>query len=161
MRFKKGFTLVELLVAATIISILMAFATVQYRNSVAEARWTHAKAMADQLAAAVQRAKFDYPALSLSDAPLTNVEVGTTCSYQVGNEVAQAPSMLIACGYLENSDWNGDYFQYYIANEDGNCSCTGLACVKVKEDAKLPSAYANYSYCIEENLVTHESTSED
>ena len=63
----KGFTLVELLVAATIIGILAVFATNSYRNGVAETRWAQAKANLDQLAAAVQRVKLDYPAVKFSN----------------------------------------------------------------------------------------------
>lgn len=50
----KGFTLVELLVAATIIGFLAIVATTSFRNSAAETRWTQAKALTNQLASAAE-----------------------------------------------------------------------------------------------------------
>ena len=68
---RKGFTLVELLVAATIIGILMVFATNSYRNGVAETRWAQAKGNVDQLAAAVLRARIEYPASAVFSSAVT------------------------------------------------------------------------------------------
>ncbi len=111
---KKGFTLVELLVAATIIGLLAAFATTQYRNSVAEGRWTQAKAQTDQLANALERAWIDYPNLTFSAAgQMTNVSRDTDCIFRLGMQTSVPINQLIACGYLDNSDWSGTYFTFY------------------------------------------------
>ncbi len=144
MRNNKGFTLVELLVAATIVGILAVFVTIQLRNSAAETRWTQAKAKADALAFAVHRAKVDYPSLSFSDTPLGN-HVKTGCGYRSRVGATVDATTLIDCGYLENSGWTDRYFTYYVC-KDGMCPDPYLAVVQVNESAPLPSQYKTYKY---------------
>lgn len=151
---KKGFTLIELLVAATIIGILAVFATVQYRNTVWEARWNHAKAMTDHLASAVERARFDYPGLEFQKQTMAN-PTSSECPYVPGGMSLQQPSSLIQCNYAEKADWTGEYFRYLICLDNPSCK-TGngaLACVIIYPDAvsKLPSHYRNYYYCVNED----------
>ncbi len=153
---RKGFTLVELLVAATIIGILMVFATNSYRNGVAETRWAQAKGNVDQLAAAVLRARIEYPTSAVfSSASIANTST-TGCVLNSGgvqNSTGWPPSSLIACGFLENGDWNSDYFQYYVCDKKTTNPCVNyssekpVACVGVRSDAKLPARYKSYKYC--------------
>ena len=162
MKNNKGFTLVELLVAATIIGALAAFATVSYRRSAAEARWTAAKAKADQLAMAVQRLDADHPGIisSFSQSTLddlTTSELNLPCplkpgvvSTKVNHKVS--PKALIWCGYLENGGWTNDYFLYQVKwrnNLSSARSCRGgVACVQIKNEAKMPSEYQYMVYYI-------------
>ena len=144
----KGFTLVELLVAATIIGILAVFATNSYRNSVAETRWAQAKANLEQLAAAVQRARLDYPSLRFSNTAMSTTS-STVCGLYPGISATVSPLMLINCGYLEGSDWNSGYFQYYVCDNrtTAPCKSSAIACVGVNSTAKVPAKFKNYIYC--------------
>ena len=144
---KQGFTLMELLIAATIISILLVFATVQYRNSAAETRWNQAKSRLDQLANAVQRAELDYDGIVIQG-QMHNSDSPTSCTLnQPGND----PYKLIGCGYLENGMWSDPYFAYYAcrgAGDSSTCKNNALACVRGIVGSKLPSAYQSYMYCV-------------
>lgn len=158
-RTQKGFTLVELLVAATIVGILAVFATVQYRNTAAETRWQQAKSKLGMLANAVQRAQLDYPNVQFSNAVLTDQIAGVTCSYPTE---AMTPGWLISCNYLENQNWSGAYFSYFVCKDasESTRSCPqktdnywALACVVVKNEgnnnrAPVPSKYYGYRYCV-------------
>ena len=158
---KKGFTLVELLVAAVIIGGLAVFATVAYRNSAAEARWTAAKARAEQLAAAVERLQIDYPGVKgfkestindISDPTLTcPLYTGIQSPLGGGTGGTVYPSALITCGYIENGGWTNDYWQYMVkfrrAVTYSGGSCGGAsACVMALENAKLPKKYLQMRY---------------
>ena len=143
-----GFTLVELLVAATIIGILTMFATVSYRNSAAETRWAQAKANLEQLAAAVQRARVDYPAIKFSAAKMSNTS-SSSCPWDPGTSDDTAPGNLIACGYLEGNRWNSEYFEYYVCDNKTSSPCKSgaVACVGFLGSAKVPSKFKKYTYC--------------
>lgn len=148
-----GFTLVELLVAATIIGILAVFATVSYRNGVAETRFAQAKTMTDQLAAAVQRAKAEHHMLRFYADPMTNPMAMNCTLTPYSSEVF--PYELISCGYLERSGWQNEYFQFYICDQKTPPPCNStdadgnspVACARVAPNAKLPSQYAGHGYC--------------
>ena len=151
---RKGFTLVELLVAATIIGILMVFATNSYRNGVAETRWAQAKGNVDQLAAAVLRARIEYPAAAVFSSETITNNSNTSCLLRWGASAnGYSPKSLISCGFLENGDWNSDYFQYYVCDKKQTSPCDffnsekPVACVGVRPNAKLPARYKNYKYC--------------
>lgn len=147
MRNVNGFTLVELLVAATIVGILAVFATTQYRNSVAETRWTQAKAHAEQLFVAAQRALVDYPFLSFSGEPMSGGD--GHCDMTPG-VTSVSSGDLIPCGYLENSGWaDSPYFEYYVCQGTGKCKTSyDLVCVNTRSGAKLPDKYKSYQYCL-------------
>jgi len=138
----KGFTLLELLVAATIIGTLAVFATISYKNSAADARMEGFKARADELAGAVQRFRLEYPVLSIS------------------GEMS-ASSTLVTEGFVGKGGWEKTYVTYYICKEDGTtsaCSDTPVAkplvCMLGNDSnwsAKLPSRYRDgYVYCVSE-----------
>ena len=146
---EKGFTLMELLVAATIISILLVFATVNYRNSAAETRWEQAKARLSQVTNAIQRAELDYDGVTFIGKldNLTSSSHDYTCALS-NQEVST--NELILCGYLENTVWDDNYFEYYGCssnNDNVNCKTGMKACVKVAPGAKVPAGYLSYMYC--------------
>lgn len=167
MNTKRGFTLVELLVAATIIGALAAFATVQYRNSVAETRWEGAKAKVHQLAAAIQRLQADYPGVqafsssSFEDVanPKAECPLYPGISSRLGNGATVPPSALITCGYVDNGGWSNEFWQYTVRYRrplvySGTGTCNGgLACVSAKEGAKLPESYTKLRYSVDKEGV--------
>ena len=153
---KKGFTLVELLVAAAIISILLVFATVQYRNSAAEARWTQARANAEQLANAVQRALKDYPGMKFNPAvELVDIH-GMTCPTTRYTPEPFEPYILIHCGFLEKVKWaKQGYFEYFVCKDStlttDHCPAAALVCVSPKCSARMPREYKLRRYCVFED----------
>ncbi len=132
---KKGFTLLELLIAATIVGILAVLATASFRSSAGETRVAGAKSKAEMLATAVQRYRMDPQACQFisSDSQLT-----------VGN--------LVSCGYLEDLNFSNDaYFSFSICASGSGCpNASYLACM-TGYNSKLPSRYlSGYSYCLDE-----------
>lgn len=147
MKNKQGFTLLELLVAATIIGILAVFATTSYKNSAADARIAAAKTRTEALAGAVQRMRLEYPAFKAVSGQMQDTS-STSCSYTV-------PTGLISCGFLGNNGWNKDtYMTYWVCNgKSGECTNSPatdpLACMLSTNDAKLPARYkSGYIYCV-------------
>ncbi|MBR2082654.1 MAG: prepilin-type N-terminal cleavage/methylation domain-containing protein [Elusimicrobiaceae bacterium] len=102
---KKGFTLLELLIAAALIGVLAMFATQAFRSSASDVRVEDAKARALALAMAAQRYYIEYPnsasfstgesnALKLFDIP----EKQAKCNINASSASAQN---LVDCGFLE------------------------------------------------------------
>lgn len=139
-----GFTLLELLVAATIIGILAVFATVAYKNGAASTRAAGARAKADALAWAKQRYLLDPAACPLY--------VSTT------NKIAA----LEDCKLLERKVILNDEYFTFVLCEDKESGCPAeqnmpdlLACVLGKDNKKMPAKYAkNYWYCVSETART-------
>lgn len=154
MRNKKGFTLLELLIAATIIGTLAMYATISYRNSIFETRLAEAKARTETVANARQRFELDYPGARL-DGAILNTKKGT-CPENPG--ASNNPQDLVNCGYLEEGNWNTEYFYIVPCGENtphGNCSDLmndALACLQTSSTnvKKIPKQYRGYLYCIGE-----------
>lgn len=150
-----GFTLIELLIAATIIGILSVFATVGYRNSVAETRIAEGRAKVRSLALANYRAHIDYPGISFSNETISDdVSVvggsGDICKRSfASNPTAQWPaSCLIANGYVDQLGFSG-YFKFTVEGESSACM-TG-------NNTKLGSKYNGKKiYCY--NAATDKTT---
>ncbi|MGN0025320.1 MAG: type II secretion system protein [Candidatus Avelusimicrobium sp.] len=149
MNNKKGFTLLELLVAATIIGIMAVFATISYKNSVADARMEAAKSRVAALAGAVQRFRIEHPnpEFNPSNAKMTDV-ISNTC-------VNTLPTGLIACGFIGNGGWSDGYVEFFVCNEkkEGNCASSPidkpLACMTGRSVSKQVARYKNgYIYCV-------------
>lgn len=130
----KGFTLLELLIAATIVGILAVLATASFRSGAGDTRVAGAKSKLEMLGSAVQRFQMDPQACPL----ITNTDRLT-----VGN--------LAACGYLEDINYANDpYFSFQICAHSGGCpNASYLACM-TGHNSKLPSRYlSGYSYCLD------------
>lgn len=166
MKNNKGFTLIELLVAATILGILAVFATVSYRNSVAESRWAYARAMTDHLAASMQRVKMDFPFVSFAEGIISTTD--SSCpldeigSSSIGS-ITIGTGGLFACGYIENEAWNNSYFEYVMCSDGASHPCNNkqnglppLACVQIKDGAKLPADFKENYYCVYEDGTKRE-----
>ena len=155
MKNRKGFTLLELLIAATIVAALAVMATVAYRNGVIETRIQAAKTRTEVLAGAVQRFVLDYGASKLGAGPeLQRLAAKGACAPN-----GMIVSSLINCDYVDNDGgWNDPYFAYYVCNgvktAGTPCSKTTLnaplACMWGRSNQnKLPAKYkTNYSYCV-------------
>lgn len=132
-----GFTLIELLIAATIIGILAVFATISYRNSVADTRVAGARARLDMLAGAVQRYHLD---------------PGVCPGISSGNLTIAS---LYDCGLLEKNAFQDadNLFNFYICTNttvSSACGTGNLACMSGTKTSKLPARYwesNGYSYC--------------
>lgn len=146
MKNNKGFTLLELLVAATIIGILAVFATTSYKNSAADARVAAAKTRTEALAGAVQRMRLEYPAFSTVSGQMEDAS-STECYHSKLED-------LITCGFLGNNGWGKDnYMTYWVCNgKSDGCTDTRiedpLACMVSTNDPKMPERYRNYTYCV-------------
>lgn len=155
MKNKKGFTLLELLIAATIVGALAVLATVSYKNSLVETRLQAAKARTEVLAGAVQRFRLDYGAGKLgSGLELRRLDTKGSCS--PSNSVV---SSLINCDYVENDGgWDDVYFKYFVCNgsktADTPCANSSinnpLACMSGQSfQSKLPAKYkGTYAFCV-------------
>ena len=166
MKNNKGFTLIELLVAATILGILAVFATVSYRNSVAESRWAYARAMTDHLAASMQRVKMDFPLVFFAEGGISTnssiCPINEIGSSSIGS-ITIGTGGLFACGYIENEAWNNDYFEYIMCSDGASHPCNDkqnglppLACVQIKDGAKLPADFKENYYCVYEDGLKRE-----
>ena len=154
MRGKKGFTLVELLVAAAISSILLVFAAIQYRDSAAEARWTQAKSRAEQAANAVAQMKMDYN-ISFNPAISLGTQTPDECPSGGGAISGAYPYLMIKCGYLEWSTWvDVGYYEYHVCADtdvdiNNKCPHPGASvCVVPNCKSRLPEKYEKYTYCV-------------
>jgi len=158
MKRKSGFTLLELLVAATIMGALAVLATVSYRHSAMETRIAAAKLRTEVLARAVQRFRLDYGSDKL---PSAGVELVGPDSIVECNPTSADVLSLFNCGYLQNDGgWRDGYIQYYVCN--GNRTTIGtacknstinkpLACMRGRNWSKVPEKYkVPYAYCVNE-----------
>lgn len=150
MKNKKGFTLLELLIAATIVGLLAVFATVSYKESAADNRMAAAKIKAEQLATALQRFRLDYTT-EFSGLMGNLVDTDIECQ-----PTAQIPKTLITCGYVDNGGWTDSYVEFYACNgKTGDCASSPienpLACMKGRNRKQMPDKYKSlygYIYCV-------------
>ena len=154
MRNKKGFTLLELLIAATIIGTLAMYATISYRNSIFETRLAEAKARTETVANAFQRFDMDYPGAGMNGS-IGNSKKGPCPENPAASNNAQD---LVNCGYLEEGNWNTEYFYIVPCGKNAQHSVCGdlmsdaLACLQTSGtlNKKIPEQYRGYLYCIGE-----------
>ena len=142
---KKGFTLLELLIAAAIVSVLAVFATRSYQNSAAETHLRDGIARARAVAAAIQRFNIDYPGSSFASADLIALDSVGACTISA----SVSPSQLINCGYLDNRPWSDAYVTIQVCGTSASASsmcknasplANPLVCVSLdKGNKKIPN----------------------
>ena len=147
LRLKKGFTLLELLIAAAIIGVLAMFATQAFRRSSADVRVQDARTRVDALGAALTRFLVDYPSYkssllagTLAEVPATGADCNpASITGQDGEGNSYVLSTLANCGYLERRSYlNGNFV--WTVTADGNICATAV------EGGKVGS-YWDVSYC--------------
>lgn len=156
MHNNKGFTLLELLIAATIVGALAMYATISYRTSVFETRLAEAKVRTETVANAVQRFEMDYPGASLNGTLLNTKKQPCPTNPKNANNAQD----LVNCGYLEEGEWNSEYFFIVPCGKKPQhsvCSTLmgnndALACLQTTGtlNKKIPTQYRGYLYCIGE-----------
>jgi prepilin-type N-terminal cleavage/methylation domain-containing protein len=153
MHNNKGFTLLELLIAATIVGALAMYATISYRTSVFETRLAEAKVRTETVANAVQRFEMDYPGASLNGTLLNTKKQPCPTNPKNANDAQD----LVNCGYLEEGNWNTEYFYIVPCGKNAQDSVCddlmsdALACLQTDAlNKKIPTQYSGYLYCIGE-----------
>lgn len=98
---RKGFTLLELLIAAVLVGVLTMFATQTFRQTGRDVRIETAKRGADTIATAIFRYSVAYPNSSL------------------GGSMEDVLNTLIDRGFLDNrSYWDSTYFSFSFSGEE-------------------------------------------
>jgi len=150
MKNKKGFTLMELLIAGTIVGILSLVATVSYQHSVADTRIANAKPKVDQIVNAIQRYEYDHGGTIQSGQLADQFSSNVSCSSETKDY-----RVLMGCNLLSTSGWDDSYVFYYVCGKSTGGPCAGAsitnpwACMKVK-GSKWPKKYTSpksFMYC--------------
>ena len=106
---KKGFTLLELLITATILAALAVLATSSYKKSMAQTRIQDYKNRTRVVAAAVQQFYAEYPTATIKNTDLEGPYSIGSCSPHLDSWTTSTADQLINCGFLENRVWTDDY----------------------------------------------------
>lgn len=154
-KFQKGFTLVELLIAASIVAILAMFSTVAYRNSVWETRLEGGKAKANMLAGSYMRFMVENPGWYIQKSQMSDTIGSDEAVCRLSRDGASgelAAPLLISCGYVERQGWGSDpYFEYWVYQADiTNTTDEDTVCLKAV-GKKVPAKHKNKTYCIKES----------
>ncbi|OGS13620.1 MAG: hypothetical protein A2285_05955 [Elusimicrobia bacterium RIFOXYA12_FULL_57_11] len=122
-KLKTGFTLVELLVVVTIISILAAVGMPQYMKTVETTKATDALAITQMIANANRMYQIDK------------------------NTYASAVATLVTDKYMASHDWSAAAYNYYACNgaTGGGCCAAGMvACCQ----RNATGTYSSWGYSI-------------
>ena len=146
---QKGFTMLELLIAAAIVGVLAFFAARGYRNTLGEAYIEDGKNRVRAVATAIQQFQMDYPGYSFSGGE-DLVKGKSACS--VG--VAGTAQVLINCGYLDNRPWSDGHISIEVCGisttkQCGKATLGGRLVCLTGKDAKFPdyNGKNKYIYC--------------
>ena len=157
MKNKKGFTLLEILIAAAIMSILALMATAAYRHSISVTRVEDAKNKLRVVANAVLRFKWDYPNRGFNGNDGKNVLLYTENIGTCPKDGDYSASTLIKCEYLENRQWTTKEIKIVVCNGSNTgelCSRSGvsnpLACM-TGTSSRLDTEFTSRVYCISES----------
>lgn len=146
---KRGFTLLELLVAAVIIGALAVFATQSFRQSSSDVRVQNALAKAKVVAMAARIFKDDYsiPSTSFTSNNLSNPQNFRTDAVKGGCNATGTVTLqtLVNCGYLEHRQYLDNDFEYNF-----NTSCSAGVCVcmrKANTGSRVIATSSDAEYC--------------
>lgn len=134
---KKGFTLVEVLVAIIIIMILATYSVLKYTETIYEGKNKTAKAQMEVIAGAYKRYLMEYP-----DAPLSGA-----VAFNATKSVCVVGSTSFPCG---KPNLSGIDYNITLGNPDTskslNCG-NSLATMTAKASSKVGDKYSESGYC--------------
>ncbi len=156
---KKGFTLLELLIAAAIIAVLAMFATRAFRQSASDIRLQDAQARAKVIAMSAHRMKVEYPGVKFSTADDAIGQVSApNGSYCYPTAAAVTIQTLVDCGYL-------DYRQYaaevYEETEDEDTYASNFTMFFPDEDSYKVCVKGNTSKILDKRCYCTDGESVD
>ncbi len=140
---KKGFTLLELLMAAAIISALAVVATATYRAKILDGYAADAKNQARVVAMAVRLFELEY-SVRLGDSEMPNVPVTRVTCAPSNSAEDSATVMMVSCGFLENRGWGVK--EKFSLEIDKTHTPTRVC---VSGAAELPIQYRGQFVCID------------
>lgn len=170
MKNRKGFTLMEIMVVVVIIGILAAISIPNLIGYARDGRNDRAKATLSRIAQGYKNFRNDFPWMGVASAvALTKQTLNEDFNTQscnltslIGSNTSVNPSVLIECSYLENIDYEGLRYHFYIGDGGGNCSAcdsatasTDLACMVGADGGVYDENYCAY---IDANNAFHEPT---
>lgn len=135
-RFKKGFTLVELLVVVILVGILVTFAVASYLRTSDESAHDNARARLELIGTGYQRFNMNYPRSPLFGQLATPSADNRVCNFTNASNPGpgvNSPLNLFYCDYLEDVNLVGSEYNFFICGrnfEDGSLptSMNGTCC---------------------------------
>lgn len=169
MRNTKGFTLMELMAVVIIIGILASLSIPNLIGYARDARNDRAKSNLYTIAQGYKNFKNDFAWVGFSSwGPLQrqNLQAEQSCdNATINNLVANAAtidySVLIRCSYINNIDYEGLRYHFYLGNGNGACAAcnsptpnSDLACMVGNDGGAYNNTYCAY---IDMNNTLHET----
>jgi len=118
--YKKGFTLIELIVVTLIMGILASMSMPYYYKTIETSKATDAVALGHLLGSAYRMYQIDNPGVNLSPGDITNTCNSGSCS--TGDT---SGCRIVRCGYVAKQDWSNTSYSYKVGPGDcgGNAAC--------------------------------------
>lgn len=122
MAYRKGFTLIELVVATLVLGILVAMAVPRYQKTVEVSKATNSMTLTVMLGSAHRQYMLDNPGSPLSG------RIDNACN-NVSCEAAKGACRLVACGYAARQDWEQLAYDFFACDNGigGDCCLPGAA----------------------------------
>jgi prepilin-type N-terminal cleavage/methylation domain-containing protein len=138
-RSRRGYTLMELVIAVLVIGILASFAVPQYLRSIEGGKYDDAVGLTNQIGMTNRMFALDHQGFYATGQFTTTscCPSGTTCASILGpfqNAAGQVvsdvtnPCVLVCCNYLGDQNWPGKPYNFYACSattSGGGGNCTG------------------------------------
>lgn len=173
MKNKKGFTLLEVMVVVIIIGILAALSIPNIIGYARDARNDRAKSTLYTIAQGFKNFRNEFPWVSFAangTGPITSLSAGDIAangqSCNINSLTASGATItykaLMQCSYINNIDYSGLRYRFYLGNGEGACSACPTANVAEPVLACMVGndggAYvATYCALIDANNTLHET----
>jgi len=131
LRDRRGYTLMELVIATLIIGLLASFAVPQYLRSVESGKFDDAVAVINQIGTTNRMFALDHGGVYV-DGQLTGASCGCTGATCSGYAVPAPPGpfatacALVCCNYLADQNWGAKPYNFYVCDpvSGGGGPCT-------------------------------------